>query len=348
MKESVLRQVVWGVGVFVTVFFSLNILSNFGSELIGNTLPLQTASVSESNIYLDQVSAPEIIKNIKLAFVGDIMLDRGVKKSVNKNFSGDYEKLFIKVGEQLLNYDLLFGNLEGPISNKGKDGGNLYSFRFDPKTITALKDLGFDIFSISNNHIFNWGSEAFVDTISLLSNAGINYVGGGLTGTEAYQAKIINVKGVKIAFIAFNQFKEGGITSTSDQPGIAVISEKEVVDSISQARKDADIVIVAYHFGDEYETEPNDFQIKYSRLAIQSGADLVVGTHPHVVEPLEMYRNAYIIYSLGNFVFDQSFSDETMSGGLLDVEINPSTKLIEKVALKKVLLNKTFQIDSIE
>jgi poly-gamma-glutamate synthesis protein (capsule biosynthesis protein) len=93
--------------------------------------------------------------------------------------------------------------------------------------------------------------------------------------------------------------------------------------------------------------EPNEYQKKVARLAVDAGADLVVGSHPHVMQTLGQYKEKYIIYSLGNFIFDQNFSMETMEGGLLEVEVNPNSKQIEKVSLKKVLLNSKFQIESI-
>jgi poly-gamma-glutamate synthesis protein (capsule biosynthesis protein) len=129
--------------------------------------------------------------------------------------------------------------------------------------------------------------------------------------------------------------------------GIAVISDKNIINSVKKARLDSDIVIASFHFGEEYQKLPNVYQERYAKLAVDSGADLIIGHHPHVVETLEKYRDSYIIYSLGNFIFDQYFSPDTMSGGLLEVKVNTRTKKIENVALKKVSLNKWFQLDSI-
>lgn len=291
------------------------------------------------------VPAPK--PNIRLAFVGDIMLDRGVKYMVNKYFASDYGQLFIKVQDELRRYDVLFANLEGPISDKGSDIGGLYSFRMEPRIIPVLKDAGFDIFSLTNNHVFNWGMTAYLDTLERLSEAGITYIGAGFNGPEAYEEKVLNVGGVKIAFLAFSEFRAGGTVSSSSDSGAAVIIEKEIKDSVSRAKLNNDLVVVSYHFGEEYQAEPNAYQRKYAELAIDAGADLIIGHHPHVVQTLEQYKNAYIMYSLGNFIFDQYFSPETMQGGLLEVEVNPVNKKIEKVTLKKVNLNKYYQVESI-
>jgi poly-gamma-glutamate synthesis protein (capsule biosynthesis protein) len=284
-----------------------------------------------------QVTIP--IKNITLAFGGDIMLDRGVKNSVYKNFGGDYSQLFVKVEDKLSSYDLLFANLEGPVSDKGENVGSIYSFRMEPRVVPVLKKAGFDVFSVANNHIFNYGQVAFEDTLRLLPASGIKYVGGGFSPTEAYSPALFRVSGVKIAILGFSEFPA---------PDIASISEDGVRNAVMKADLDNDFVIVSFHFGEEYKDLPNEYQMKYAKLAVDSGASLVVGHHPHVVETLEKYKNSYIMYSLGNFVFDQYFSEATMSGGLLEVEINPKTKKIEKVELKKVSLNKLFQIESIE
>jgi hypothetical protein len=269
-----------------------------------------------------QVILAEKRSNLKLAFVGDIMLDRGVKYSVKKNFGGDYAELFIKVKANLQSYGYLFGNLEGPVSDKGVDGGNIYSFRMEPVVLPALKDAGFAGFSINNNHIINYGLEAMVDTKIRLKDEGFDLAG------ESFA-----LDGVGIIILTFNQF--------------ANLDLEAMREEIIKAKLNNDLVITYFHFGEEYIPEPNDYQKTASRLAIDAGADLVVGAHPHVVQTLEQYKNKYIIYSLGNFIFDQYFSPATMQGGLLEVEVNPNTKLIEKVNLKKVQLNKFFQIESI-
>lgn len=261
--------------------------------------------------------------NIKLAFMGDIMMDRGVKYSVNKNFGGDYGELFIKVLEKLQNYNFLFGNLEGPVSDKGTDGGGIYSFRMDPVVLPILKQIGFNGFSIDNNHIYNYGLDAVVDTKTRLVDNNLR-----LAGPDPF---VIN--GVKIVILSFNEF--------------AGIDIEQMKTAISLAKAGNDLVITYFHFGEEYQTEPNGYQKIVSQTAIEAGADLVVGAHPHVVQTLEQYKNVWVAYSLGNFIFDQYFSPETRWGGLLEVEVNPESKKIENVALKKVTFNRFFQIESI-
>jgi hypothetical protein len=230
METNFTKQFFWSLGLFALVFFWTNIIWDYSGEVVKRMSGTQMAAVAEvvkeSPPKAEETPLLLPLSPITVAFVGDIMLDRGVKYSVNKNFGGDYGELFSKVADQLQGYDLLFGNLEGPVSDKGSDGGNLYSFRFEPKVIPVLREAGFDIVSMANNHIFNWGREAFEDTLNRLSDGGIDYVGGGLSGGEAYQEKIVDVSGIKIAFLAFSEFKDGAVTSTSTKSGIALISEE--------------------------------------------------------------------------------------------------------------------------
>jgi len=285
-------------------------------------------------------------KKIVLAFVGDIMLDRDVYSKIKKYGNGDFNYIFENIKNDLLKYDFLTGNLEGPISDKGVDSHGLYSFRMNPEAIGALKNVGFDALSVANNHIDNWGKGAMEDTFLRLNDAGIKVLGGGLNNIEAQSPKIVEIDGTKIALLAFSEFGKGLYEATASSSGIAIISEGALTNAIEIARKNADLVVVIFHFGEEYAKESNAYQKKYSHMAIDLGANLVVGHHPHVVQEVEKYKNSYIAYSLGNFVFDQFFSKDTMEGGLLEVTID--NKTISDVTLRKVQLNKNYQPEILE
>ncbi len=136
---------------------------------------------------------------LTLTFVGDIMLDRGVLYSAKKNGQGNFDWLFEDIPE-LAQADILYGNLEGPLSDQGRDLGNLYSFRMDPAALPALEAASFDVLQIANNHIGDWGREAMVDTISRLSQAGIVSVGGGENKAEVSAVKIVEDREIKFGF----------------------------------------------------------------------------------------------------------------------------------------------------
>lgn len=257
-------------------------------------------------------------KPLTLAFVGDVMLDRGVKKSVEKNAGGDYNWLFQEVGE-LAKSDLLFGNLEGPLSDQGADLGNLYSFRMEPKALLALKAAGFDALSVANNHAGDWGLAAFQDSVYRLTRAGI-LVTGAANEAGKFPAQTLILGGQRIGFLAASDVGPAWLAPGKNQSGLVLASDSAWPAAISEAAAATDLLIVSYHFGDEYQTEPNARQKELARLAIDRGAQLVIGHHPHVVQPVERYRDGLIAYSLGNFIFDQYFSPETMTGRALVVK----------------------------
>ncbi len=126
----------------------------------------------------------------KLLFVGDFMADRGVLSSVKRNFDGDFAKLFIHIQEYFDASDIVFLNLEGPISDKGKNVGSIYSFRMNPLVADALADAGVSIVSFANNHVGDWGVQAFVDTLVRLESVGIQFVGAGRNDAEAINLTI--------------------------------------------------------------------------------------------------------------------------------------------------------------
>ncbi len=275
-----------------------------------------------------------------LIFVGDIMLDRGVSNSVLNNAGGDFSFLFERA-EFIKDADISFGNLEGPISNKGKDLGNLYSFRFEPSVVEALKNGGFDVLSVANNHIGDWGKEAFEDTVSRLAANNIVVVGGGQNLSDAKEVKTIKNNGMKIGFLAFSDVGPNWLKATDDSAGILIANDEIFSFLIRQAASQADVLIVSLHFGEEYHKNANDRQKKLARLAIDSGAKIVVGHHAHIAQEVEYYKNGVIAYSLGNFIFDQNFSEETMQGLALEIILKDAE--IISVRQNKIKINNFFQ-----
>jgi poly-gamma-glutamate capsule biosynthesis protein CapA/YwtB (metallophosphatase superfamily) len=360
MKKILSKNKVFGfieisISLFIFIFafnfvvttasslFLKEISFNNQNKFFENQKRIATVIESRDELFFKNIEDNE---ETKIAFVGDIMLDRGVKQKADKNSMGDLNFAFANIKEDLQKYDFLVGNLEGPVSDKGEDKHNLYSFRMDPSVIPILKDIGFRAVSVTNNHINDWGIDAMKDTFDRLNNADIKVLGGGENIEKAREPKIIEVDGAKIALLSFGQFGKGDFEATDKKVGIAIISEDLLKKSIDLAKINNDIIIVTFHFGDEYQKTQNLYQEKYSKMAIDFGADLIVGHHPHVVQPLIQYKNVYIAYSLGNFIFDQYFSPETMEGGLLEVSIED--KKISSVELKKIQMNSDYQPEIVE
>ncbi|PIP24551.1 MAG: hypothetical protein COX35_00035 [Candidatus Nealsonbacteria bacterium CG23_combo_of_CG06-09_8_20_14_all_37_18] len=281
---------------------------------------------------------------IKIILVGDIMLDRGVEYMVEKEGKGDFRFPFIKIADYLKGADIVFGNLEGVISDKGIKVGSIYSFRANPKAIEGLIFAGFNVLSLANNHAFDYGREALEGCLAKLSNAGISYVGAGFTEKEAYSPFIKEIGDTKIGFLTYTNLGPETWRASGENSGIALVNQENLSlakQQIKEAKKQVDILIVSLHSGEEYQKEPTQFQIEFSEMAIDAGANLTVGHHSHIVQPNEKYGNGYIFYSLGNFIFDQDFSEETMKGQILEVLIK--NKQIKEVIAKETKINNFFQ-----
>lgn len=285
--------------------------------------------------------AGEAPEELTLLFVGDIMLDRGIKEVVEKKGGGDYHFPFAFVQDEISRADAAFGNLEGPMSSRGERLGSEYSFRMDLFGTGALSDVGFDALSLANNHAGDYGRDALEDTLVYLTTVGILPVGAGWDKIDAYAPKILQKNGKKIAFLAFSDVGPVWLEAQENVSGIALADRKLIMDAIRQARAKADILIVSFHFGEEYRKEPTDRQKELARSVIDAGALLVVGHHPHVAEPVERYNGGIIAYSLGNFIFDQAFSEDTKNAIALRVTIREN--MIQRAEILEISFNELFQ-----
>ena len=328
-------------GQFVLLYFMTSFLSGFifgkiyeDKNYISGASQENLATVINSEILAVKKPPP-----IVLGFVGDIMLDRGVEDVILSIGVGDFKFIFNRAEKELSDINLLSGNLEGPVSDKGRDLGSLFSFRMNPDATEGLLYAGFDVLSIANNHVGDWGVDAIVDSVNRLKSSGIETVGAGLSQGDAYRPVIVKVEGIKVAFLSFTE--SAGIYRGLN---VALATEERVRENVSSIKNAnlADFIVVYFHFGDEYEKAPNERQKKLAHTAVDSGAHLVVGSHPHVTQSIEKYKESYIFYSLGNFVFDQYFSDETMLGWLLKVFIEKDGE-VSNLELCDVSINSLFQ-----
>jgi len=255
---------------------------------------------------------PAPAKNIKIIFAGDFMFDRYIRQMAQKH-GNDF--ILENVKDVLVESDLTIVNLEGPITKFSSismysefGSRENYIFTFDPSIVKTLKDHNIKLVNIGNNHILNFGKEGLDQTKSFLKTEEINYFGN--TGNEEDQTFYIYEKEeTKIAFINYNQFVKNGKEITLEN--IALLKER------------ADILIIYAHWGIEYKIQANKSVQSLAHEFIDQGADLIIGSHPHVIQQTEIYKKKTIYYSLGNFVFDQYFSDQTKKGMLLEVSINP-------------------------
>ena len=283
---------------------------------------------------------------VKIIFTGDIMLSRLVENRIY--VKNDFKFPFLKVANFLRGADLTVGNLESPISLKGENMGSKYSFRAEPKTIEGLKFAGFDILSLANNHIWDYGEEAMSDTIYLLNMNGINTVGAGRDEREANRTVVKEIRGEKIAFLSFTNLYPESLEAKGERGGISDFDLNKIKEDIKKMKDsgEAEVVIVSLHFGEEYKKDPSDSKKEIARAVVEAGADLVVGHHPHVAQNLEKNNGVWIAYSLGNFVFDQDFSEETMKGKMFEAIIkNGQVISVRDIPIK---INEDFQPELVD
>ncbi len=260
----------------------------------------------------------EVPSEVTLLFGGDVMLARGIGNVMQKK--NDFAYPFRAVGALVRSADIAVVNLESPISSRGKNIGSIYSFRADPRVVEGLVFAGIDVVTIANNHAGDYGPIALSDTFELLRVGGIDVVGAGENMSSARTPVFREVNGTRIAFLGYTPIAPAWLTRQNSSPAVAPFNEKLIKEDIAKALADgADIVAVLLHWGNEYETTHRPSQEVLAHTLIDSGATIIIGHHPHVSQGVERYKGGVIAYSLGNFVFDQNFSEDTSKGLLLKV-----------------------------
>ena len=259
-------------------------------------------------------------ERIMLIFAGDIMLADGPGRSIAAG--GDPLAPFAAT---LAQADYRIANLECPVATGGQPhASKIATFRAEPQTLSVLRGR-FDAVSLANNHSGDYGHAAFVETMGHLTNAGIAHFGGGHDLAEAHRPLWIEKRGLRIAVLAYNEFKPRAFEAGANWPGVAWSEDDQVIADIRAAKAaGADLVIPFMHWGWEKETRPTERQKTLARKLIDAGAALVVGSHPHVTQGAEFYKGKPIIYSLGNFVFDGFDYPEARRGWLLRVKLDKS------------------------
>jgi poly-gamma-glutamate capsule biosynthesis protein CapA/YwtB (metallophosphatase superfamily) len=268
------------------------------------------------------------VTSVSIVAGGDLMADQGVA-----SFIQTYGANAVLAGvEPLLSHaDLAFVNLESPLSNVGtRQAWKDVTFEGDPRMAPALASAGVDVVTMANNHAMDYGAAALLDTISRLKRVHVAVVGAGANATAALAPAIIERHGIKVAFLGYSDVLPAGYVAGSG-PGIAPARSDmtEVIDDIRAAKAKADFVVVAFHWGVEYDQTPNPDQVAEGHAAIDAGADLVMASHPHVLEGVEAYHGGLIAYSLGDFVFEHS-SRETGETVLITTDVS-KTQITAKV-----------------
>lgn len=272
----------------------------------GEVSPVSTVSGTESSGK----------SNIVIAAVGDVMMPGSLQKAVAKN-NYDYAFLFEKIAPDLGDADITFANLETPVDHTAAVSG-YPAFNARPELLSALKKAGVDIVSLANNHARDAGAGGLLRTLQNVAAAGIVVVGAGKTKDDSLAPVYLNSSGVMTAFLAYTYGTNNGLSKKrKGMPAVNLLRSRSREDldaaiiHVKEARSHADLVVVSLHWGDEYRVVPTPWQKQAAIELVEAGADIILGHHPHVLQPIESHttkdgRRTVIAYSLGNFISSQN------------------------------------------
>ncbi len=215
---------------------------------------------------------------------------------------------FERVLPLLQNADVTIANMEGTFTDRGTPSNKLYTFRAPPRFAVGLAQAGIDAVSLGNNHAADFGPEGVADTIAALDAAGVRHAGAGMNEAAARQPAFLQAQGLRIAFLSYTDIMENTFAGP-DSAGVALATTDVINADVRAAKAQADIVIIALHSGVEYTDAPQPDQQQLAHAAIDAGARLVLGSHPHALQGSIRYHGGLIIYSMGNFVFDLDSDD---------------------------------------
>ena len=268
----------------------------------GVTVQLSTATTVESK--------PTPDGTITIAAVGDVMIARDVTTLMEQH-GAIYP--FELVAPLLQDADLTIANLENTLTERGEEAIKAYTFRAPPRFASGLVDAGIDAVSLGNNHAADFGAVGLEDTLVALDAVSLPYAGAGMTEAAARRAARLVVDGQRVALLSYTDVMENTFAGL-DSFGVALATVDAIDADVRAARSQSDVVIVALHSGIEYTDAPQPNQQQLARAAIDAGAAVVLGHHPHTLQGVERYGDGLIIYSLGNFVFDLDNEDLTNLG----------------------------------
>jgi poly-gamma-glutamate synthesis protein (capsule biosynthesis protein) len=269
--------------------------------------------------------------SITISAVGDISLAREVVPRMEAAGAG-YPYALVT---HLIDGDIAFANLEGALTDRGEPWPKGYNFRTPPRFASGLRDAGFDVVSLANNHSMDYGQVGLLDTIDALGDVGVRSTGAGADAAAAHSPAIIEAHGLRVAFVACvgTPTEAGGFSIDQwlprlHAPGVFVCEGAALTAAIGVARAAADFVIVTAHAGAEYRNVPDAMQVRLVDAALAAGADAFIGHHAHVVQPVELRGAHLVAWSLGNFIFDLDNVD------LANIPV-PRVSLILNITLTK-------------
>lgn len=290
--------------------------SRYGEQLA------DAAYMEENNIY---AAEPAVPGQATLAFAGDVLFDDHYAITGPVRGDGDISKgVSPEVIERMQSADIMMLNNEFAYSDRGAPTeGKQFTFRARPETVSYLNDMGVDLVSLANNHAYDYGPEALTDTLDTLRGAGIPYVGAGRDIGEARKPVYYIVGDIKIAFVSATQIERLDTPdtkeATEDSPGVfRCWNGERLLETIREADENSDFVVAYIHWGTENQAELDWAQLQQAPELVGAGADLIIGDHPHCLQPIGVVGGTPVIYSVGNFWFNS----KTLDTGIVEVVID--------------------------
>jgi len=297
------------------------------SEAEQSSIPsvVSTTSLTPTvSVIPTETPTPPPPPQITLLFTGVIVPARCVQSAIDAR--GDANYIYDEVRELISGADLAVGTLNTTFSDLSTHTGCIVTYVLvsDSRSAVAAGEAGFDVMSVATNHIKNCSgascgdnyNRAFLDTLDNLRANNIIPVGAGTNLAEAMKPVVVEVQGVRFSFVSLGMVEPMAFAG-QDTPGIAPLSEDNLRAAIAAARQVSDVVIAMPHWGPEDSSDPNSYQLHFAPVAVEAGADVVVGNHTHVVQAIQQLNGIDIFYGLGNFVFDQTWDLAHQQGVML-------------------------------
>ena len=261
--------------------------------------------------------------DVNISFVGDISLADNFEiiPYYDSRGEGIFGILSTEVVDRMKKSDIMVANNEFAVTNSNNKINKLYNFKAKPERLNIYKEMGVDLVSTANNHVYDYGEEGLLDTIKYLDDYDIPNVGAGKNIDEAKEAYYFIAGGYKFSFISASRAEKNVVTPNAEEnkPGIFWCYDPSLLaETIKEEKEKSDFVIVLIHWGREDSHELEEVQKETGKLYIDAGADLIIGAHAHVLQGFEFYNNRLIAYNLGDFIFNR----ETKDTGMLSININ--------------------------
>ncbi|RSK27149.1 CapA family protein [Bacillus sp. HMF5848] len=318
-KAQIFLLVVVMTAVWSTVIYLFFFEETQGSNsvpIFAHTHPVKTVMADQEKSYS---------QSLTLAAVGDILIHSTVYNAAKTNGTYDFMPMFTGVKDILTNADLTFANQESIIGGSEIGVSTYPRFNSPYEIASTLQDVGVDIVSMANNHTLDRGFDAIKNAIDFYNSIGMKYVGSYDSQEDANTPRILVRNGIRVGFLAYTYGTNGLIIPKEHPYAVNLIDSELITSDIQKLRDLADIVVVSMHWGNEYMRLPNTNQQQLAKSIIMSGADIIIGHHPHVLQPMEWIERddnsqGLVVYSLGNFISGQ-MRDYKDIGGIVEIDI---------------------------